>query len=80
MPRLSFLWGAPDLNYSNHVRIMTDFPSATQTDNTEKLSTERRAYIAPAITYASADDGPEGKTVLSTAEGRTGFNRSMGPS
>ena len=40
---------------------MTEFTSTTQTDDAETLSTARRAYIAPAITYASVDGGPEGK-------------------
>ena len=71
--------GAPDLYYSNHVSIMTDFTSVTQIDNSEKPSTERRAYIAPAITYASADSGPEGKSISSISEGNFGPS-SYGPS
>tara|TARA_R100000935_G_scaffold57753_1_gene92468 strand:- start:13593 stop:13772 length:180 start_codon:yes stop_codon:yes gene_type:complete len=59
---------------------MTDFTYDTQIDNSEKPSTERRAYIAPAITYASADSGPEGKVVQNNNEGSTGFGNSMGPS
>ncbi|MFD1507954.1 hypothetical protein [Lacimonas salitolerans] len=40
---------------------MTDFTPPAQIDDTEKPSTARRAYIAPTITFASADKGPEGK-------------------
>ena len=53
---------------------MTDFTSDTQTNTVEK----RRAYVAPAITYASADRGPEGKSAPNPAEST--FFSDAGPS
>lgn len=61
MAFLYFIAGHVSLQPSKQVSHMTDFTPPTRINDAATPRTVRRAYVTPAITFASADEGPEGK-------------------